>query len=156
MLLSLRKAASIHLYDSERMRSLKKIIIGVLALLMLLSLAACGKKEYTVDYVKLNISIGSSSAGTSVSFVGQYGNEEKVIDAESAFKDCTLESYSFNNGSGGKFQMSGDGKNAIDGGVTLTLKDADGNTHKVPVDEGSKFEVDDSNDRIKLILPEDQ
>lgn len=99
--------------------------------------------------------------------VGQYNGEEIKIDIDKlsdSFKDCTVTDYICNetdeNGNVGYEVLSEEKLRLyktckLKGGMTLTLEDKDGNTHKVVVDNGTQFKAEGSGKETKLLLPEE-
>lgn len=123
-------------------------ILALILALMLCGLSGCGKAKddtFTVDYVaRANMLI----------IVGQYNGKQAKMSAD-AFKDCTLTMAENLDGEVATLSGTEDGLLKIDGGVRLTLQDADGNTHTVDVKEGTKLKVDTSDkDAWRFLLPE--
>lgn len=98
--------------------------------------------------------------------VGQYNGKEIKIDVDElsdSFKDYTVKDYVCNetddNGNV-TFEVIREEKGAynickLNGGMTLTLEDKDGKTHKVVADSGSQFKAVGSGEDTKLLLPEE-
>ena len=127
-----------------------RITALLLAGMVMLAICSCGASDntFTVDYV--------ASAGvlnSTVIIVGQYKGEEAKLDVGHAFKDCTFTGMDFVEENP---TLSGteEGYLKYEGGVILTLTDADGQTHTVEVKEGSKFKLEELDDGWRLLLPD--
>lgn len=139
---------------------MKKVLSLIIALLMTFSmtfcLSACGKKEFKVSYVGVKMDVLGGFDYNSLCITGPYNGVVEKLNIDKAFKDCTLEDCSIKEGDKFEYKTTQDLYCEVVGGVTLTLKDADGKTHEVKVDKDSVFELDDSGEEIQLILPKDE
>ena len=123
---------------------------GLLLALIVCGLSGCGgsqDEKFPVDFV------AQGSGSVPILIVGQYKGKQCKMSA--AFKDCTLTEAEYLDGEGATLSGTAEGYLKIDGGVRLTLKDADGATHTVEVKDGTQFSMDTSNkDAWRFLLPD--
>ena len=154
---------------------MKKCIIILLAILLTFSLCACGSKTFTVESVGFDRRRGNAPMGNSqkigfqdyapctdnLMLIGQYQGKEVELYVNNALKDSTFVSFDLENEKDYEYYETDEYQKSLstiyrfEGGAVLTTEDADRTIHTLTVKRDSKFDVDDSDGNIKLILPKE-
>ena len=128
----------------------KVISVALLLCLIICIFCGCGANDvFTVDYVA-----EAGILNAAMIIVGQYQGETVKMDAGS-FKDCTITDVQFAAGEDVVLSGTEEGYLKIEGGIILTMTDADGASHTVEVKEGSEFKLDTSDENAwRSLLPD--
>lgn len=130
---------------------MKRILTALIATLLLLILCACGggADQFKVAYVWGN------GPNTSVVVIrGEMDGKERDLGVREAFKDCQVKDVKLAKGETMTLQGTDDGHLRYDGGVIVTLENADGKTFDVTVAEDSVFAAEQEGDTVRLLPPE--
>lgn len=141
--------------------------------LSLCCLSACGDETYTVDHVEFIYDWSTSSidyegnlidlsASIRFSMIGQYNGSETKISFSDAFKDYDILDYTYEKTDADGHMIYEKIKEdaltmtcKLKGGITVTLRDEEGETHDLFIDSGSQFKVEKDGKKLRIKLPED-
>ena len=132
---------------------MKKAMLAILLLAVTAALCACGgggDKQFKVEYV------GSASVmSTDLYIQGTYEGDGTKLAVQNAFEGCTVKEFAFANPENVTMSGTEEGHLKFDGGIILTLEDADGVSHSVTVKEESVFDVTENGGSMQLKLPKE-
>lgn len=133
------------------MKKILTVLLTALLAALLLALCSCGgsANQFKVIYVG-----GPGPMSPVVLIHGELDGEEMDLGVKEAFKDCTVKNIAFAEGESVTLKGTDEGRLRYDGGVIVTLENADGKSFDVTVKEESVFTAEKDGDTVYLLPPE--